>query len=77
MVAAASPDHTISAVYVTTANSLGVLRAPHDLGLLGSTTVITTDLFPSLATHIESGAVAATIWQRPRSYHGSATHPKA
>jgi LacI family transcriptional regulator len=67
MVAMASAERTISGVYVSTANSLGVLRALHDLGQFGSTTIVTTDLFPALAKYIRSGAVAATIWQRPRS----------
>jgi LacI family transcriptional regulator len=30
-------------------------------------TVITTDLFPALVPEIRSGAVAATIYQRPRT----------
>ena len=67
MVNLTSSDRMISAVYVSTANSLGVLRALHALGRFGSTVVVTTDLFPLLAKHILSGAVAATIWQRPRS----------
>jgi LacI family transcriptional regulator, galactose operon repressor len=59
--------HKISAVYVSTANSAGVLRGLGDLGLLGNVTVVTTDLFPLLAEYIQSGAIAATLWQRPRS----------
>ena len=67
VVATVRPAHKLSAVYVGTANSAGVLRALSDLGLLGRVTVVTTDLFPLLVRYIRSGAVAATIWQRPRS----------
>jgi LacI family transcriptional regulator len=35
--------------------------------LLERLTIITTDLFPDLVPHIRSGAVAATIYQRPRA----------
>jgi len=58
-----TPD--VAGVYVSTANSLPVIRALDDRGLSGSVSVITTDLFPALARFIESGRVAATIYQRP------------
>jgi LacI family transcriptional regulator len=57
------PD--ITGVYVSTSNSLPVLRAIEDVGLAGRATVITSDLFPALASLIESGRVAATMYQRP------------
>lgn len=52
-------------VYVSTANSLPVLRAVEERGLLGRIHVITTDLFPELVPLIESGAVLSTLHQRP------------
>jgi LacI family transcriptional regulator len=55
----------IAGVYVSTVNSVPVLRAIEDVGLAGRATVITSDLFPALAPFIESGAVAATMYQRP------------
>jgi len=55
----------IDGVYVTTMNSLPVLRAIEDEGLAETVTVVTTDLFPALSPHIETGRVAATIHQRP------------
>jgi LacI family transcriptional regulator len=55
----------INAVYVATANSLPVLRALEDEGLSRQVTAITTDLFPELCPHLESGRVAATLYQRP------------
>ena len=58
-----SPD--IAGIYVSTVNSVPVLRAIEDVGLAGRTTVITSDLFPALAPLIESGRVAATMYQRP------------
>src|SRR5438128_8149925 len=62
-VLASTPD--VAGVYVSTANSIPVMRALDDRGLSRGITIITTDLFPALAPHIESGRVAATIYQRP------------
>ena len=59
------PD--LAGVYVTTEASQPVLRAARDLGILERLTVITTDLFPALVPEIRSRAVAATIYQRPRT----------
>jgi LacI family transcriptional regulator len=55
----------IGGVYINTANSLPVLRAAEEAGLLGKVRIITTDLFPELVPFIESGAVLATLYQRP------------
>ena len=60
-----SGSSRVSGVYVTTANSIPVLRALEDEGCLGQVSVITTDLFPALLPHIRSHRVAATIHQRP------------
>jgi LacI family transcriptional regulator len=54
-------------VYVTTEASIPVLNAARDAGLLDRLTIIATDLFPDLVPQIKSGAVAATIYQRPRA----------
>jgi LacI family transcriptional regulator len=62
-VLASTPD--VAGVYVSTANSIPVLKALDDQGLGGDITIVTTDLFPALARLIESGKVAATIYQRP------------
>lgn len=56
-----------AAVYVSTSNSIPVVRAIEDAGLGGQTAVITTDLFPALAPLIRSGKVLATVYQRPRA----------
>jgi LacI family transcriptional regulator len=61
----AQPD--LAGIYVTTEASIPVLNAARDAGMLGNMTVITTDLFPALVQEIRSGAVAATIYQRPRT----------
>jgi LacI family transcriptional regulator len=58
-----TPD--IGGVYVSTVNSIPVLRAIEDAGLFGRATVITSDLFPALGPFIESGRVAATMYQHP------------
>jgi LacI family transcriptional regulator len=51
-------------LYVSTANSLSVLRAVEEMGLLGKIEIITTDLFPELVPYLEAGHVSATIYQR-------------
>src|SRR3954451_9900064 len=55
----------LSAVYVSTVNSLPVLRAAEEAGRLSRLVVVTTDLFPELVERIRTGAVAATVYQRP------------
>jgi LacI family transcriptional regulator len=55
----------IGGLYINTANSLSVLRAAQEVGLLGKLQIITTDLSPELIPLIESGAVLATLYQRP------------
>jgi LacI family transcriptional regulator len=52
-------------IYISTANSLPVLKALEEKKLLGEVQVITTDLFPELLPYIESGKVVATLYQRP------------
>jgi LacI family transcriptional regulator len=59
----ARPD----AIYISTANSLPVLRALEELKLLGRVQVIATDLFPELVPLLESGKVLATLYQRPEA----------
>lgn len=54
----------INGIYVSTANSLPVMRAIEDQQLGEHISVITTDLFPALVPLIESGRIAATIHQR-------------
>jgi LacI family transcriptional regulator len=60
-----TPD--LTAIYVSTANSLPVIRAVEEAGLMGKVDLVTTDVFPELVPLIRSGAVAATIYQRPIS----------
>jgi LacI family transcriptional regulator len=59
------PD--LAGIYVTTEASIPVLNAVRDANLLGRLSIITTDLFPELVPYIRSGAVVATIYQRPRA----------
>jgi len=59
----ARPD----ALYISTANSLPVLRALEELKLLGRVQVVTTDLFQELVPLLESGKVLATLYQRPHA----------
>lgn len=57
----------LAGIYVTTEASMPVLKAARDANLLERLTIITTDLFPDLVPYIRSGAVVATIYQRPRA----------
>jgi len=59
------PD--LKGIYVTTEASIPVLKAARDSNMLENITFITTDLFPALVPEIRSRAVAATIYQRPRT----------
>jgi LacI family transcriptional regulator len=61
----AHPD--LTSIYVSTVNSLPVLRAAEEEGRLPGLTVITTDLFPELVERIRAGTIAATVYQRPLS----------
>jgi LacI family transcriptional regulator len=57
----------LAGIYVTTEASVPVLQAAKDANLLENLTIITTDLFSGLVPYIRSGAVVATIYQRPRA----------
>jgi LacI family transcriptional regulator len=61
----AHPD--LKAIYVSTVNSLPVLRAVEELGRTHDLTMVTTDLFPELVSWIRAGTVVATVYQRPIS----------
>jgi LacI family transcriptional regulator len=52
-------------LYISTANSLPVLQAIEEEGLLGKIQVVTTDLFQELIPLIEAGKILATLYQRP------------
>ncbi len=52
-------------LYLSTANSMAVIRALEELGLLGRVQVVATDLFQELASLIKSNKVLATLYQRP------------
>ena len=52
-------------IYVSTANSIPVLRALEEKNLLSEVQVIATDLFRELVPYIESGKILATLYQRP------------
>lgn len=52
-------------IYVSTANSLAVLKTLEEEDALESTLLVTTDLFPELISFLETGRVLATLYQRP------------
>ncbi|MPZ20532.1 MAG: substrate-binding domain-containing protein [Luteitalea sp.] len=57
----------LKGIYVSTVNSLPVLRAVEHAGFTDKLTIVTTDLFPELVERIRAGRVAATVYQRPLS----------
>lgn len=61
----AHPD--LKGVYVSTVNSLPVLRAIEREDRFRDLTIVTTDLFPELVPWIRAGKVTATVYQRPLS----------
>jgi LacI family transcriptional regulator len=61
----AHPD--LKGIYVSTVNSLPVVRAVEEEGRLPGLVIVTTDLFPELVDRIRAGAIAATVYQRPLS----------
>ena len=56
---------TVSGIYVSTANSLAVIKALEENGRLGNIAIVVTDLFPELLPLIRNGHVLATLYQRP------------
>lgn len=61
----AQPD--LKGIYVSTVNSMPVLRAVERAGRLGDLTIVTTDLFAELVPWVRAGHVVATVYQRPIS----------
>jgi LacI family transcriptional regulator len=64
----------LKGIYVSTVNSMPVLRALQDCGRVGSVLVVTTDVFPALVPWIRDGVVAATLYQRPLTQGRLAVH---
>ena len=60
-------DHSLKAVYVSTANSITVIQALEELDPERRIALVTTDLFPQLVPFLKSGRVLATIYQRPEA----------
>jgi LacI family transcriptional regulator len=54
-----------SGIYISTANSLPVLRTLEKQEALGDILVVATDLFPELIPFLESGQILCTLYQRP------------
>ena len=55
----------IGGLYVTCANSIAALTMLRAMGRLGTFPIVTTDVFPELASFLREGAVQATIYQCP------------
>ncbi len=64
----------LAGLYVSTVNSMPVLKAIDRRKRAGTIAVVTTDLFPALVPRIRKGEVAATIYQRPVSQGRLALH---
>ncbi|HVG92408.1 MAG TPA: LacI family DNA-binding transcriptional regulator [Alphaproteobacteria bacterium] len=55
----------LSGIYVSTVNCLPVCRALEDHDRAGQVALITTDLFPEMVRHLQSGTIRASIYQNP------------
>lgn len=62
-----SRDRQLKAIYVSTANSMGVIRALEEIDSEQRIALITTDLFAELVPYLQSGRILATINQRPEA----------
>lgn len=60
-----SREPGLAGIYISTANSLPVLRALQEHKQIKQVRIITTDLFPELLPLLESGGILATLYQRP------------
>jgi LacI family transcriptional regulator len=60
-------NHSLKAIYVSTANSLTVIQALEELDPERRIALVTTDLFPQLVPFLKSGRILATIYQRPEA----------
>lgn len=60
----AHPD--LTGVYVSSANSVPVLKALEETGKLQTVSIVTTDLFSGLVPYLRAGSVQATIYQSPQ-----------
>jgi LacI family transcriptional regulator len=60
-------DHSLKAIYVSTANSITVIQALEELDPERRIALVTTDLFPQLIPFLKSGRVLATVYQRPET----------
>lgn len=52
-------------IYISTANSLPVIQTLGEKRRLGKVHIIATDLFPDIVPLIESGHIAAILYQQP------------
>ena len=58
-------NRDLRGIYVNTSNCLPVLKAVEEQGRIGTIVVIATDLFPEMIPLLESGAIRASLYQRP------------
>jgi LacI family transcriptional regulator len=59
-------EPALRAIYVNTANSMGVIRAAEETDPDQRVLLITTDLFPEIVPALRSGRILATIHQQPQ-----------
>jgi LacI family transcriptional regulator len=60
-------DRQLRAIYVSTANCLGVIRATKEIDPERRLELVTTDLFPQMVPFLRCGKILATIHQRPQT----------
>jgi len=59
----ADPD--IGGIYISTANSIPIIRVLEEMGLVAKADVVASDIFAELNDCIRRGVVFATIYQDP------------
>jgi LacI family transcriptional regulator len=60
-------ERSLRAIYVSTANSITVIKALEEFDKEHRIALVTTDLLPQLVPFLRSGRVLATIYQRPEA----------
>lgn len=56
---------SLDGIYVANSMGVPVCRALRERGKLGCTKLVTTDLLPTMARFFASGAISASVYQRP------------
>ena len=64
----------VKGIYIATANSVAVCERICELGLENQYQLITTDLFEEMRPYLDSGLIAATLFQNPKKQASTVIH---